>query len=193
MSSSSQRPESVFPLWRRGIPRLAKALKTVKRLEGVIEEDDVPAQLAVIDAGLRVNREIRDTLLAEMKVRREIVELRKLELDGMGPDEIEALLMKTAKRRGYRHIDGIRQGLVAFLTERGASEESALAIVDVACPMPRTDRQKKRMDRSIGQSYDRLQEELDEGVREVREVLTPSTDSDSDPQGQKDPQQPKGD
>lgn len=171
-------PESTFPLWRRGLPRLARSLNALKRLEKLVPNEDVPAQLALIDAGLRVNREVRETLLAEMKVRREIVELRKLELDNMPADEIEEILVRTAKRRGYRRVDGIREELVSFFT-RSLGPKAAQRMVDRVLPMPKVNAPTKRLDRTIGQSYDRLQEDLDAGVREMKEFLTPTTPLDT--------------
>jgi hypothetical protein len=186
----AKRPESAFPLWRRGIPRLGRALSALKRLEGMVPSDEVAAQLELIDAGLKVNREIRETLLAEMRVRREIVELRKLELDGMTEDDVEALLVRTARRRGFRHIDGIREGLLLFFQENGfMMRDQAMRVVDRALPRPdNIERKRNRLTRTLGQSYDALAGELEEGAREAREALEDSASS----EGQ-DSAQPRGD
>lgn len=181
------RSESAFPLWRKGIPRLARALSKSKALAKLIPDDDIQGQAGLIELDLRINREIRETLLAEMRVRREVVELRKMELDGLTQDEVERLLVRTAQRRGYRHIDGIRSGLVDFLMERGATAEQAQRLVDAAVPPVKIERPTKRLERSLGQTYDALQQDLETGARECREALEDATLSEA-----QEPAQPHG-
>lgn len=178
--AKSARKESAFPLWRRGIPRLARALSKAKALGKLIPEDDVQGQAGLIELDLRINREVRETLLAEMRVRREVVELRKLELDGMTEDEVEQLLIRTAQRRGFRSLDGIRRGAVEYLTSRGASPDAARMLVDeVIPPADNVEAKRKRLKRALGQSYDALAEDLEAGAADVREALEGDPGSES--------------
>lgn len=161
---------TAFSLWQKSIPRLRRVFRDLDEIKAKVGPDELGQRMAVMDYELKANREVRETLAAEMRVRREIVELRKLELDGMPNDEVEDLLIRTALRRGYRHIDGIRDGLIAFLTP-SLGADAASEIVNRTVPPVKTDKPTKRLERSIGQTYDRLQEDLEEGVRELKEAL----------------------
>ena len=179
-----KRASSSFALWRRAIPRLKRTYARLDEIRATLEPADTPMQLALLDFELKANREVRETLHTELRVRREIVELRKLELDGCTEDDLEGLLIRTAKRRGYRRVDGIREELVSFLT-KSIGAEAARRIVDRVLPMPRVEAPTKRLDRSLNQSYDRLQEDLEAGAAEIREALAHVVERQDGPQDPK--------
>ena len=167
--------ESSFSLWRKAVPRLKRVMKDLDSVRAKLDDDDNAGLLAMVDFDLKANREVRETLQAEMRVRREIIELRKLEMDGMTHDEIEATLIRTAQRRGYRHLDFIRRLLIEQLTPVLGGEAAALAMTDRVCPLPeKMDGYTKRLEKTIGECFDALQKDLDAGVQDIREALEPT-------------------
>jgi hypothetical protein len=169
--------ESSFNLWRRAIPRLRRTFRALDAVRAKLQDDDVAAQLALVDYELKANREVRETLHTEMKVRREVAELRKIELDGMTNDEVEGLLIKAAQRRGFRSVVRIRQNAVDYLIERGASPDAAHLLVDQVIPPGKIEAQRKPVLSHLRAHYDQLESELTEGIRGVEDLITLTTSS----------------
>lgn len=167
-----KRIESSFNLWRRAIPRLRATFKTLDSIRAKIPDEDIAAQLALIDYDLKANREVRETLRSEIAVRREVAELRKVEYDGLGESEIEEILIRTAQRRGYRSVDLIRKHAVGYLVSRGASPDAAQLLVDEVIPPVKSEKKRKPLESYVRAHFNELESELDEGIREVEELLT---------------------
>ena len=175
---------SSFKLWRKTIPDLAEATDLVRQLFKAPPKTDeamyeAQRKLGLVDVRIKLSKAINDTLVTELKARREAIELRKLEMDSMTDDHLEELFTQVAKRRGLKDVQEIRVQAVAKLIDRGMSQPDALALIDSVMPMQNLGVETKPMSWQLRTQLDHLMVDLDEGAESLRSALQGQIDDDS--------------
>lgn len=174
--SGPKKTASSFKLWRKSIPDLAHAAAMVRDLfknapttdEAVIESQ---RKIGLIDVQLRITKEIRDTLMTELKARRELVAIRKDEMESMTDEVLEELFGNVAQRRGLKDVHELRAKAVGRLIDNGMPQPEALRLVDDIIPAPHLGPYAKPMSWQLKTQVEHMMEDFDAGAVALREAL----------------------
>lgn len=174
---------SSYTLWLQSVPQLTHAVDLIKKLtdkppktDEAIEE--ARRRLSLVDYQLRVNREVRETCQDELKNRRLMVELRKLEMDSFTDEELEETFKETAFIRGFRQVSVIRKQIRTGLIERGIDPVLVEDLLNAVIPAisersNRTLADKRRVEQEL------MADQMDMGAQELMEGLLGIEDDDN--------------
>lgn len=184
-SGKAARGRSSFRLWRKSVPDLASCSELVRKLfkePPKTNEDTYEAQrkLGLVEIQIKLSKAIQDTLMTELKARKEVIELRKLEMDSMTDDHLEELFSTVALRRGLMSTQDVRSKAIARLIDSGMTKQQAIDHVDLVIKedtIPATD---KPLSWRLRTQLDNMMEDLDAGAESLRTALEEQIAEDSE-------------
>lgn len=165
---------TAYAVWAKSLPQLSAAVDLVAKLtkappttEAAIDESR--RRLGLLEIQLKLNREVRETCHDELKNRKLMVELKKLELESFDDTQLEEMFVEAAWNRGYRQVVQVRQKLRAGLTARSFDPITIEEILDECAPAVRVI--EKPIFQRLSDVHERRSLFMEEGAKALREGL----------------------
>lgn len=162
---------SAYRLYRRTIPTLGRMHQRWKELFDGCPKEDTGQHAFLTELGLKITKEVRETLKADVDLRIKTHELRKLDMLDQETDEVERLLARYTRRRGLLPVENIREAAVRALVDAGQPEDAARAFVDGIIPEPEEYPERVNLYQSYRRAEERLADDIDRGTELLRETL----------------------
>jgi hypothetical protein len=152
-----------------GLHRIERRIRKLLQRHGA-DPDTAGLAYDLTDQYLRLGREVRDTALFDVRIRRELAECQDAELRVMTDEALRKMLEGMQRRAGFRKVSRIKSAAVERLTPVLGAETARATVDRIIDDVPELDPQMTPST-LMRQADKRVEADLDAVRRDVDEAL----------------------